>query len=100
MSSHSHTIGPCALCKRETPLTEHHLTPKQATRRKSKRHRSDLGPTLLLCMACHKQIHKLYSNRELANYYSTLEDLQGSEELMKFVKWVSKQDPNKRVRVR
>ncbi|MFB5661428.1 HNH endonuclease [Alteribacillus sp. HJP-4] len=52
-------IGRCELCCREEiELTAHHLVPKD----KGGVH----GATALLCRACHRQIHAMYSNSELA----------------------------------
>ncbi len=58
----------CPLCVRETPserTVKHHLKP-----------RSKKGKiTTLLCRDCEKQIHKLFTNKELAKEYDTIEKL-------------------------
>ena len=56
----------CQLCKREgiIKITEHHLVPKQVGGAKL--------PVALLCQDCHKQIHALYTNKELAMRLNTL----------------------------
>jgi SPX domain protein involved in polyphosphate accumulation len=87
---------PCELCQREiSALTEHHLIPRQKTKRKG----LDPSPTIQICSACHRQIHTLYDNSHLALYLNTLEKLKQDPQLQKFLCWVHKQDPNKRVKI-
>ncbi len=82
----------CELCQREVDkLTIHHLTPKQ-----KKGHH---GPKINICSACHRQIHVLYDNTQLAQTLNSLEKLQNEPQMQKFIAWVSKQDPNKKVKV-
>ena len=88
---------PCQLCSRDVPqLTEHHLVPRQFTKRK----KLDPGETIEICPACHRQIHTLFSNRQLAQELNTLDRLQQHPEMQNFLVWVRKQDPERRVRVR
>lgn len=85
----------CQLCHRPVAeLTEHHLVPRQYTRRRK------LPPsdTVLLCRPCHKHIHTLFDNHTLARQFNTLERLQAEPRLQRFVAWVSKQQPDKRVK--
>lgn len=85
--------GTCELCGREeVELTIHHLTPKQ--------HGGALLPVAELCRPCHKQIHALYTNQELAVRLQTIERLKDDEKIKKYVKWVQKQDAAKRVKVK
>jgi hypothetical protein len=87
----------CELCERVVAnLTIHHLVPRSQVRRKE---RSTL-PTAKLCAACHKQLHALFSNKDLKTKYSGVEELKAAPEMQKFLNWVRKQDPNKRIRVR
>ncbi|MGB3765984.1 MAG: HNH endonuclease [Phormidesmis sp.] len=91
----------CELCDRTCPrLTAHHLTPKQHTKRKNKRHRQDLGPTIDICPPCHKQIHTLFTNKELAADLHSADLLKSHPNMEKFLKWIVKQDPFKKVRTR
>ncbi|WP_137789875.1 HNH endonuclease [Bacillus sp. E(2018)] len=76
--------GTCELCRREpVELTVHHLIPKEEGGRFSE--------TADLCVPCHKQIHFLFTNSELASLYSTVEKLRDTPELKKFLKWLRKQ---------
>jgi hypothetical protein len=79
-------VSICALCNREIPPAlrdAHHLVPK-----------SKGGvATVLLHRACHKQIHALFTETELARQYPNIEALQAHTEIAKFINWV-KQKPN------
>lgn len=87
----------CELCEREMDvLTVHHLIPRQKTKRK----KADPGPTINICSGCHKQIHTLFNNTRLANELNSLERLKHEPQMQKFLSWIGKQDPNKRIKVR
>lgn len=72
----------CPLCDRELDdlANEHHLIPKSL---KGK-------DTITLHKICHNKIHHTFSERELANYYHTIERLKDHKEIQKFVKWIKK----------
>ncbi|HEX7186181.1 MAG TPA: HNH endonuclease [Thermoanaerobaculia bacterium] len=83
----------CALCEREVAhLTVHHLIPKQRDGRE--------GPTIDVCPACHRQIHTLYDNVRLERELNCLERLRDEPEMRRFLAWIRKQDPHKRIKVR
>jgi hypothetical protein len=87
----------CELCEREVEkLTVHHLVPKQKTKRKNE----DPGPTVNICSACHRQIHTVFDNTRLARELNSLELLRSEPQMQKFLSWVKKQDPSRRVQVR
>lgn len=87
----------CELCDRDLKsLTVHHLVPRQAVKRK----KADPGPTVNICSACHRQIHSLFTNKQLAKELNTLEKLKDEPRMQKFLAWISKQEPDKRVQVR
>lgn len=86
----------CQLCEREMKrLTLHHLVPRQTVKPK----KADPGPTVNICSACHHQIHALFSNIELAQSLNSLEKIKNEPQIQKFLAWIKKQNPNKRVRV-
>lgn len=86
----------CELCEREMDkLTVHHLIPRQ----KTKRQKIDPGPTINICSACHKQIHTLFDNTRLAVELNSIERLKNEPQMQKFLSWVRKQNPNKKIRV-
>ncbi|ARI78069.1 HNH endonuclease [Halobacillus mangrovi] len=83
----------CDLCERSpVKTTEHHLVPRQ--------YGGVEGPTVMVCSACHRQIHALFTNQELAAFYHTLERLKDHPDMRKYIKWVKKQDPEKRITTR
>ncbi|MEM1433822.1 MAG: hypothetical protein AAGG11_07210 [Pseudomonadota bacterium] len=90
----------CALCERETLLTFHHLIPKKAHRRPRFRKRYDratLASGIRICRLCHRGIHKLYDEIELAERFNTLASLRADEALSRHISWVSRQQPGKRL---
>lgn len=88
---------PCQLCDREVPqLTAHHLVPRQTVKRKQ----AQSGATVDICSPCHRQIHLLYSNLELARQLNTIDKLKSEPKMRKFLTWIQKQDPQKKVRIR
>ncbi|TDQ42072.1 HNH endonuclease [Aureibacillus halotolerans] len=77
-------MAQCELCGRHDIVTTlHHLTPKE----KGGTH----GATAALCRPCHKQVHALFTNEELAKHYYSIELLQTEERLHKFIRWIRKQ---------
>ncbi|WP_226576831.1 HNH endonuclease [Halobacillus litoralis] len=83
----------CDLCHRyPVKTTEHHLIPKQFG--------GVEGPTAMLCTACHRQIHALFTNEELASFYHSIERLQDHPAMKKYLRWVKKQDPEKKITTR
>ncbi|PYZ96871.1 hypothetical protein CR205_14435 [Alteribacter lacisalsi] len=76
--------GICELCLREgVRLTEHHLIPKEEG--------GTFLETALLCSPCHRQIHNLYSNQEIALRLGTIERLREDNKIRKFLKWIRRQ---------
>jgi hypothetical protein len=83
----------CELCEREVErLTVHHLVPKQRD--------GQGGPTADLCAACHRQIHTPFDNARLERELNCLERLRDEPQMRRFLSWVRRQDPHKRVKVR
>jgi hypothetical protein len=77
----------CPLCGRELipgpSVNEHHMIPRSHRGRETTRmHR-----------ICHNKIHAVFSERELAQYYHTVERLLESDEIRKFVVWVRRKHP-------
>lgn len=76
----------CPLCERPIPKSqedEHHLVPKVKGGKVTK----------TLHRICHRQIHALFTESELANKYSSVEELLQVPAIQDFVKWV-KTKPN------
>jgi 5-methylcytosine-specific restriction enzyme A len=86
-------MGMCELCGRnEIETTIHHLLPKEMG--------GNYGPTANLCVPCHKQIHALYTNEEIAARLITLRELREDPQINSFIKWIRKQPPTKLMRIR
>lgn len=77
-------MNKCPICGR--PLDEksiiqfHHLIPKTFKGKDG----------INIHKICHQKIHSVFTERELQHYYHTVERIVEHEEIIKFVKWVSK----------
>jgi hypothetical protein len=83
----------CSLCARTVPtdmITLHHLLPKE--------HGGTAAHRLPFCRPCHKQIHALFSNKQLADKYSSIDALRAAPELAAFLPWIRKQRENRNFR--
>ena len=72
----------CPICDRPIPDSQkdaHHLIPKSKGGR----------VTEYLHRICHKQIHALFTETELANQYHHAEILREHPEMRKFIQWVA-----------
>lgn len=80
------SISICPLCDRAIPESQkdaHHLIPKSKGGKK----------TEFLHRICHKQVHALFTETELAVAFNTAEALRAHPEMQKFIGWV-KNKPN------
>ena len=71
----------CPLCERPIPPSQqdaHHLVPKS----------HGGAHTVVLHRICHRQIHALFTETELARTYATVEALKQPEEMARFIRWV------------
>lgn len=83
--------GKCELCHRENVvLTKHHLLPREEGGKQEHIAR--------LCEPCHKHIHALYTNKELALRLHELEDLRADEKIQRYLKFIKKQPGSKKVK--
>lgn len=90
----------CPLCERQLGkinVSKHHLIPKSRGGKYS--------AVVLLHNICHQKIHSVFSEKELKKEFNTIEKLKKNDEVLKFIKWVSKKDPsfyqkNKRLRTK
>lgn len=75
----------CPICNRTPPTAEyiekHHLTPRSAGGKS--------GKTVLICIDCGDQIHKLFTNKELKREYNTLEKLLTDPKIQRWKEWVN-----------
>ena len=95
----------CQLCGRtELPLTRHHLIPRShhnkiRTQRNFSREKMSTD-IAMLCRHCHSQIHRIFDNHELANYYYTIARLQQHSDIQKFIHWIKKRPVGLKVRIK
>ena len=71
----------CPICERLIPSSQkdaHHLVPKSKGGR----------ATQFLHRICHRQIHALLSENELAKHFNTAEALRAHPEMQKFIAWI------------
>lgn len=72
----------CPVCDQETAennSSKHHVVPKSRGGR----------DTVRICNTCHKQLHALFTNKELAQI-ETIEALKEFESVQKYVLWKGK----------
>lgn len=86
----------CPLCKRNKKLSFHHLIPKKTHSKNyvMKQLSFVKDPNTYgvdIFNDCHSTIHRNISHLELALIYNSVEKLLSHPEIIKFVKWASKQ---------
>ncbi len=80
-------LNNCPLCNRPLaePTVRHHLLPLSKGGKDT--------PTILLHKICQNKVHAVFTETEQKTYYHTIERLKEHEEIVKFIKWVSRKDP-------
>lgn len=77
----------CPICNREMikgkSIDEHHLIPKTFKGKE----------TVIMHKICHRKLHSVFSEREMKSHYHTIGRLLEHEEIKKFIKWISRKDP-------
>lgn len=63
-------------------VTEHHLMPREEGGKD--------GEVAWFCESCHKQIHAIYTNKELAIRLNTLDSLENDYNISKYLKYIRK----------
>jgi 5-methylcytosine-specific restriction endonuclease McrA len=91
----------CELCTRTSPpitLTYHHLIPRSMHVKVVKRGwhlKEDLQNVAWLCGPCHRFVHRIAPNEELARSLYTVERLEEREDVQKWIGWLGKVRPGK-----
>lgn len=83
----------CPLCMRPIPKSQrdaHHLVPKS---------RGGVD-TVTLHRLCHRQIHALLTENQLARNYSSIEALRSHHEIAKFIEWIANKPTHIRAAIR
>ncbi len=85
--SEGESLGPCPICGRDMidgpSVDRHHWVPRTEGGR-------EMEP---LHLVCHRMIHRLFSEKELASGYSDPAVLRDHPEIQRFVAWVRRQPP-------
>jgi ribosome-binding protein aMBF1 (putative translation factor) len=84
----------CELCGRVgVGLTRHHLIPRTRHRNKRTRRRYsrvELNSAVLhVCRPCHKQIHAMFTGKELETHFHTGERLRSHPHMRRFIDWIA-----------
>lgn len=83
----------CELCDRENIiLTRHHCLPREEGGKEE-----DIA---YICEPCHKQIHALYTNKELAIRLNDIDKLRQDEKIGKYIKFIKKQNSGKNIKIK
>lgn len=83
----------CELCERKvSSLTEHHLIPREFGGRNL--------DTVMLCVPCHKQIHALFTNKELALKLNSISNLKNNEKIIRYLKFIKKHPGDTHIQIK
>ena len=81
-------VGYCPICDREMwkgpSIDKHHFLPKCKGGR----------DTEYLHKVCHRKIHSLWTENELAKEYNNVSIIISHPEIIKFIKWISNKEPD------
>lgn len=97
-------FGPreCSICDRRCKLTRHHLIPRET----HTNHRfrdlpvKELSKTIDVCGMCHRSIHRMFTNMELAESFNSLDQLMSDERMQRYAKWASSQGDRQNSKVK
>jgi 5-methylcytosine-specific restriction enzyme A len=85
----------CALCDREIVEgleTEHHLVPRV--------NGGNHGACVFLHEICHKQVHALFTNKDLSKRLNTIEKLKEHKDIQRFLGWIADKSPEFNTKIR
>lgn len=69
-------------------MSDHHLIPRSRGGKE----------TLTICSDCHRQVHALFTNKQLDHEFNSVEAIMADERFAKYVKWVAKRPADRRMR--
>lgn len=78
-----HTDITCPVCERPTPadfVERHHLVPRA---KKGKE-------TVSVCIDCGDMLHKLFTVKELAKVYNSVEKIKANPKVQNWAKWIQR----------
>ncbi len=77
----------CPLCERNIlldNLTKHHLVPKSRGGKVTEK----------LCRTCHRQLHALFTNKQLGKELNSVDVLKENADIQKYLGWVKDKNPD------
>lgn len=83
----------CDLCGREVQdTTKHHLIPKSRHTKSVKKKYNEECKTRIgnLCIACHRQVHYMFTHKELERKFNTIHALMEDPQVLEYVEWIRK----------
>jgi len=86
----------CSICGRSVPKEyqeEHHFVPSSICKRNKYLKIETNHKTIKVCRCCGDMLHKLFSLKELAEQYNTIEKIKDNEDVQNWIRWISKK-PN------
>lgn len=91
---HATRPSACEICERDwVPLSYHHLIPRSTHAKVLKRKWHEehmLNRVAWLCIACHRFVHRMASNEELAQKYYTVDKIMEREDAQAWAQWVGR----------
>ena len=84
----------CPICLRShgDQMQAHHLKPR--TFRGKDKFVKEQENLITIHKICHSAIHAFFKEKELYKYYHTVERLMEDDNMINFVKWVEKKNPD------
>ena len=80
-------LGECPICGRPmlpgASVDRHHFVPRSEGGRE----------TSWVHRICHRKLHSLFTERELARLYATPEAVRAHPEMQRFIRWVGRKHP-------
>ena len=86
----------CPICNRLTPpeyQEDHHLIPRTLRKRNKYIDLPQIKEKIRVCVSCGDMIHKLFTEKEIAENYNTIEKILANEDVKKWAQWINKK-PN------
>jgi len=96
------SVSACEICTRgddEVFLSYHHLIPRSThamVRKRGMHPEERLQAVAWLCRGCHRMVHRIETNEELARNWFTVERLLQREDVQRWRAWASKQGTRKK----
>ena len=86
----------CPLCRRplDGKVTRHHLYPQKYGKKKGRKVHAKEFPVVSLHKICHRMIHALFSEKDLAEHLNTIEALRTHPQMQSFLDFIEEKPPS------